>query len=195
MVDTRKLGYSPDWNRLSTSTGYRVIYCPDHPFAWSTGYVYVHRIIAEIKIGRILQPEEKVHHINENKKDNSPENIKILTQSEHSKLHKTTGIIYVTFNCTFCNKTFSRKNTRSIKVSNIALKNAIMLLKKENQYIFLKKIYLMEFMENIEKGVDALSVKKLILIDVENSNAPVVQWIEHKFPKFGVVRSIRTGGI
>jgi len=109
MVDTRKLGYSPDWNRLSTSTGYRVIYCPDHPFAWSTGYVYVHRIIAEIKIGRILQPEEKVHHINENKKDNSPENIKILTQSEHSKLHKTTGIIYVTFNCTFCNKTFSRK--------------------------------------------------------------------------------------
>ena len=46
-----------------------------------------HRIVAEQKIGRPLAPGEIVHHIDGNKKNNTPENLEVMTQSEHVKLH------------------------------------------------------------------------------------------------------------
>ena len=52
------------------------------------GYVAEHRLIAEEKIGRFLQNDEVVHHINFNKTDNRKENLMILSASKHSKLHQ-----------------------------------------------------------------------------------------------------------
>lgn len=46
-----------------------------------------HRIIAEQKLKRKLMSNEIVHHINHNKTDNRPENLAVMTQSEHMKVH------------------------------------------------------------------------------------------------------------
>ena len=46
-----------------------------------------HRIIAEYKIGRSLNKEEVVHHINRNSLDNRLENLQIMHHQAHSKLH------------------------------------------------------------------------------------------------------------
>lgn len=46
-----------------------------------------HRRIARLKIGRDLQPDEVVHHIDGNKQNNKPSNLQVMTRSEHNKLH------------------------------------------------------------------------------------------------------------
>lgn len=46
-----------------------------------------HRLIMQNHIGRKLDKNEVVHHINGNKLDNSIDNLMILSRSEHSKAH------------------------------------------------------------------------------------------------------------
>lgn len=78
--------------------GYYWVHMPEHPFAVQNGRVREHRVIAEkyllteensvmIDGKRYLSPEYDVHHIDGNKLNNSPDNLMVLTRSEHSKLH------------------------------------------------------------------------------------------------------------
>ena len=48
-------------------------------------------IIAEKMIGRSIRDDEVVHHINGNKLDNRPDNLKVMTRSEHVSFHQKDG--------------------------------------------------------------------------------------------------------
>ena len=51
--------------------------------------VLEHRLIMSRIIGRDLLSNEIVHHINENKLDNRPENLELMLNTEHLSLHHT----------------------------------------------------------------------------------------------------------
>lgn len=67
--------------------GYIAVYYPGHPCATNAGYIMEHRYLMEQSIGRLLKPDEVVHHINHNRADNRLENLQLLTNKEHAALH------------------------------------------------------------------------------------------------------------
>lgn len=69
--------------------GYVLAYVPEHPNAHKDGYVMLHTVLMERAIGRYLKPNEVVHHINHDKKDNRLENLKLMDKKEHMKMHMT----------------------------------------------------------------------------------------------------------
>jgi len=46
-----------------------------------------HRVIAEYVYGDVLDTDNVVHHLNENKIDNRPENLSVMTKREHASIH------------------------------------------------------------------------------------------------------------
>lgn len=60
----------------------------EHPMAMSNGYCLEHRLVEAAALGRMLLSYEHVHHIDGDSLNNTPENLVVLTQSQHSRLHR-----------------------------------------------------------------------------------------------------------
>lgn len=85
-----------EYKRLRSEANVR--YWDSHraPRVQKNGYVticvgnkkrYLHRVIMEQIIGRPLLPGEVVHHLNGDKTDNRPENLRLMSDHEHRKQH------------------------------------------------------------------------------------------------------------
>ncbi len=87
-------GHSTNWKggRSISSHGYVLIHRPNHPRAFGNGYVYEHWLVAEDMLGRPLFPDEEVHHDNEVRGDNRPENLIVCgSRYEHRVAHRKPG--------------------------------------------------------------------------------------------------------
>lgn len=84
---------NPNWKggRTVASNGYVLVKMPGHPLADCRGYVYEHRLVAQSMIGRPLHEGEEVHHIDRNKQNNSPDNLRVEPSRHHHQVnHRTT---------------------------------------------------------------------------------------------------------
>lgn len=51
------------------------------------GYIREHRLLIEKKLGRTLEKNEVVHHLNGDKADNRIENLFVMNKSDHNRFH------------------------------------------------------------------------------------------------------------
>lgn len=74
-----------------TLNGYTLIYSPESAMAMRSknwhGYVYEHRSVMAGILGRTLLSTEHVHHVDGNRRNNAPDNLRVLSQSEHRRVH------------------------------------------------------------------------------------------------------------
>lgn len=96
---------------------YYAVQLPQHPFAWSNGYLYHHRVVMEQLLGRFLQPHEIVHHKDENGRNNDPLNLELLpNQAAHTNHHHPTKEPLL-LHCHRCGEPFlqARRNRAEVK--------------------------------------------------------------------------------
>jgi ribosomal protein L37AE/L43A len=70
------------------TSGHILKYQPEHPNA-KKNYVPEHRLVVENSIGRLLEKNEVVHHIDCVKDNNSIENLFLTTPAGHNKAHNS----------------------------------------------------------------------------------------------------------
>lgn len=80
-------GYEFGGHEVKTKSGYIVVYAPEHPRANKAGTVPKHTLVMERHLGRYLEDDEVVHHINHIRDDNRIENLQLMQISEHLKMH------------------------------------------------------------------------------------------------------------
>ena len=69
--------------------GYINIYQPDHPNTHNNGYIFEHILIAEKALGKYLPQGAVIHHVDGNRKNNSPNNLVICQDNVyHHSLHR-----------------------------------------------------------------------------------------------------------
>lgn len=85
-----------------------------HPNATKNGYVLEHRIVVENVLGRLLKPDEIVHHKDGNRKNNHPDNLEVMNRNSHSSIHGfLRGRKMVTLKCPFCNVIFTKTHNQT----------------------------------------------------------------------------------
>jgi predicted transcriptional regulator len=70
-------------------------------------YVYEHRLIMEEHLGRLLEINEVVYHLNGDKLDNRIENLQLMSRSKHTSEHAKEPTL-VDLKCDFCGIIFKR---------------------------------------------------------------------------------------
>lgn len=77
---------NPAWRggRYFDGHGYVLIHAPEHPFATQAARVPEHRLVMEQQLGRFLLPTEVVDHIDGNRSNNCPSNLRVFaSNAEH----------------------------------------------------------------------------------------------------------------
>lgn len=104
-----------NWNYV------RVIPPDDYPGKLYQGrYALEHRVVWWGNTGSLPGPDEVIHHINGDQKDNRFENLELKFNIEHSREHSTTGRTMVDLICPICEKQFTkeRRQTHLVKKRN-----------------------------------------------------------------------------
>lgn len=81
----------------ATKGGYLyVTTTPPHPYGEkrkdrNKKYIYLHRAVKELELGRYLDPDEQVDHKDKDKTNNKPSNLELIIKGEHQKDHVSRG--------------------------------------------------------------------------------------------------------
>lgn len=154
---------------------YLLCYNPTHHKANKYGYVRIHIMQAEKKLGRKLKPGETVHHIDKNKHNNLLDNLIVFrTLADHTAFHKGTRAVKCDDGiwecpdknqkeklCPICNKNMMDRHSNMCLECYKNKRNNDFLNKIPSRNILKYEIYNYSFEELGKKyGVTGNAVKK-----------------------------------
>ena len=74
---------------ITDDHGRVLIYARNHPHPNGQGvHIYRYRLVVVKNLGRFLCPDEVIHDINEDPSNDHLENLQVMTQCEHMRLHQ-----------------------------------------------------------------------------------------------------------
>jgi hypothetical protein len=69
--------------------GYVYVIAPgEHPHKTNKRYIKRSRLVTEARIGRYLERYEHVHHIDMDRSNDTPENLQVMSLSDHLSMHR-----------------------------------------------------------------------------------------------------------
>lgn len=162
-------------------SGYSVIFKPDYWRASHLGYVPEHIYVAETKvIHRHLKKDEVVHHIDQNRKNNKPENLIVfVSQSAHMRFHNGGKMIptdepnvydceyvYAEIPCAYCGTMFRPPKPHSkyccVECANLAMRT----IDRPNKRELKKLIIELPIVEIAERyGVSGNAVRRWLMYE------------------------------
>lgn len=81
--------------RTYHKAGYVMVHCPGHPRTRATSaYVFEHILVMEAHLGRYLEKDENVHHINGVKNDNSLGNLELWVRPQPSGIRASDAVAW-----------------------------------------------------------------------------------------------------
>ena len=89
---TRKRIYAtgaqnPAWRGgITKRQGYIYLLKKDHPRSNKAGYVKRANLVMEKILGRMIEPNEIVHHQDGNRENDNPENLRLMSRGNHQRL-------------------------------------------------------------------------------------------------------------
>lgn len=95
--------------REDKGTKYMYIYSPFHPLANASGKVMEHIYVMCQSIGRKLNNNECIHHVDRDRSNNNISNLRLMDKNHHNELHafvKSMESIEYEFNCPVCGRNF-----------------------------------------------------------------------------------------
>ena len=69
-----------------SSTGYVYRLVPDHPHSDCRGYIFEHILVAEKALGKYLDPGHPIHHVDENRRRNTNDNLVVCENNAYHKI-------------------------------------------------------------------------------------------------------------
>ncbi len=121
---------------------YEYALVPNHPKATKNGYVLMHRVVVENSIGRLLLPKEVIHHKDGNKKNNVIDNLEVMFNSNHVRMHKSTGRAITNKVCKECGKAFEieTRKTRKRQLNFFCSRACNGKFQQKNKWVGKKKV-------------------------------------------------------
>lgn len=107
--DPTGVRFQPGRNPRITRNGYRLLYMPWHPNAGADGYLWEHVWVMSRMIAAPVPEGMQVHHMDGDKLNNSPSNLMLCDQAQHSRMHMYMASFAACGNpdwriCRFCGK-------------------------------------------------------------------------------------------
>lgn len=130
-----------------------------HPDATKDNYILEHRVIMENHLGRLLEKDEIVHHKDHNKRNNSIENLEVMSKEEHYLLHSLErSRSMVELKCPSCKKIFEIERRQTYLVKHT--KYNCTCCSASCRGTFYRKIQLFGITDEIQTSIDENFIKE-----------------------------------